>query len=92
MKNEFKLITNFDTTRYRCGLGAGDRIRLKVDIIVKDHRGKVTGTVHRANEVWTVLPGSSCDPKVVRLRQPNGSCHFWDDDESIFQKFEVIPY
>ena len=87
MKSEFKLVTKFDVLEYRCGLKSGDKLSLVVDIVVKDHKGNPTGKVHKAGTTWLVLNGSSDDPGTVRLMQPDGKVHFWDDSPSIFDTF-----
>ncbi len=87
---EWKLITEYDVTSYKCGLVAGDRVRVRKDIVVRDWRGKPTGKVHRAGEVWIVLRGSSDDPGVVWLRQPDGRSHTWDDKPEIWNWFERV--
>ena len=85
---KWKLVTDFAVNEYRCGLHSGDRVRLKSDIIVRDTRGKPTGTVHKKGEIWTVLHGSKDDPGVVRLLQADGRLHFWDDEATIFDQFD----
>ena len=89
-KPEWKLVTEFSVAEYQCGLHAGDNIRLKSDIVVKDVKGRATGTVHKAGEVWTVLRGARDDPSVLRLRQADGETHFWDDDMTVFHQFETL--
>lgn len=90
VKPKYKLVTKYPITNYICGLKAGDRLRLKCDIVVRDYRGKLTGEVHRKGEIWSVLRGAKEKPVVVWLRQPDGKPHTWDDDESIFKTFELI--
>ncbi len=72
---------------YPCGLHAGDRLRLKITLTVKDHEGQPTGDAHEPGEVWTVIAGSLAEPDVVWLRQPDGDPHTWDA-EDIFDSFE----
>jgi hypothetical protein len=90
MKSEWKLIDDYPIKTYSCGLIAGQKVKLKKDIVVEDHAGKVTGIVHKAGEIWEVLSGSKEPPIVVWLRQPDGNRHTWGDDPSIFEHFEVI--
>jgi len=90
MKNEWKLIGEYPIKEYSCGLVAGQKVKLRSDIVVTDHAGNPTGTVHKAGEIWEVLTGSKEPPIVVWLRQPDGKRHTWDDDSSIFEHFEVI--
>ena len=89
-KPEWKLVTDFSVAEYQCGLRAGDHIRLKSDIVVKDVKGRATGIVHKAGEVWTVLCGAKDDPGVLRLQQADGKPHFWDDDMTVFDRFDKI--
>jgi hypothetical protein len=86
-RNKYKLVTEYPIKEYQCGLRVNDRVRLKRDIIVRDHTGKV----YPKGEVWTVLSGSKEKPVAVWFRQANGERHTWDDDQSIFETFEVIP-
>ena len=76
-------------THYRCGLVAGERVRLKKDLPI-ECEGVPTGGVHRAGEEWTVLIGISSDP-VLWFRRPDGDRHTWDDDSaSVAEWFEKI--
>jgi hypothetical protein len=76
-------------THYQCGLVAGQRVRLKKDIVVTC-AGVPTGTVHRAGEEWIVLTGITTDP-VLWFRQPDGERSTWDDDAtSVDEWFEKI--
>ena len=43
--------------QYKYGLTAGDRVRLKKDLVVTDSNGLPTGEVHPAGEEWVVLSG-----------------------------------
>lgn len=88
MKSRFKLVTQFDVEEYRCGLKSGDKLILLKDLVVKNHKGAPTGAVHKAGSTWVVLNGSSHDPGTIRLRQPDGKLHFWDDSPSIFDFFK----
>jgi hypothetical protein len=90
VKPKWKFIDTYDVGEYRCGLKAGDSVRLKRDIHLIDHLGNRTGDVLRAGEIWGILPGATEDPGVVWLRQPDGERHTWDDDPSIFEWFEKI--
>lgn len=89
-KTEWKFISEYPITNYKCGLKAGDRVRLKNEIVITDHKGKPTGKIYPKGEIWTVLNGSKGDPIVVWLQQANGSRHTWDDDLSFFETFEVV--
>ena len=90
VKDEWKFIDEFPVTEYQCGLKAGEKVRIKKAIEIKDHRGRPTGKAHPAGEVWTVLRGTSEKPSVVWLRQADGESHTWDDDDSIFEQFERV--
>jgi hypothetical protein len=89
-KTNLKLVTEYPVIAYKCGLRAGNQVRLKKEIVVRDHKGKPTGTVHRKGEVWLVLRGAKEKPVVVWLRQPNGQTYLSDDDKSIFETFELV--
>ncbi len=89
-KDTYQLITEYPVTNYRCGARAGDRVRLRHDMVVRDHKDKPTGEVHRAGEMWTVLRGTAEEPPVIWLRQPDGDSHVWSDDEDFLQTFEII--
>lgn len=65
-------------THYKCGLVAGQRVRLKKDIVVTCD-DVPTGTVHRAGEEWMVLTSITSDP-VLWFRRPDGERCTWDDD------------
>lgn len=87
---EWKLVTSYSVSTYRCGLRAGDRVALRDNLVVRDHRGEPTGKVYPAGELWQVLKGSKDDTGVVWFRQADGHRHTWDDDPEIFETFEVI--
>ena len=90
-KDKYILVTEYPISEYKCGLKVGDRVRLKKDLIVRDHRNRPTGDVHRKGEVWTVLKGSKEGRIDVWFRQPDGKSHTWDDDAaSINEWFEMI--
>lgn len=74
---------------YPCGLRAGERLRLRRVLFVRDHEGRATGRVHVAGEIWTVAPGAAHEPSIVWLAEPDGSPHTWDDD-AIFADFERV--
>jgi hypothetical protein len=89
-KDTYKLVTEYPITQYRCGARAGDRVRLRREMVVRDHKGKPTKEVHPAGEVWTVLRGTSEEPPVIWLRQPDGKSHTWSDDDDFLQSFEIV--
>jgi len=89
-RDRYRFISNYPIQRYRCGLKAGDRVRLKQHIRVRNHKGRFTGEVYQAGEIWTVLPGAEEEPRVVWFCQANGKRHTWDDDPSIFETFELV--
>lgn len=86
----FRLVSNFGVKVYRCGVRAGSYLRLRHDIPIRDHIGASIGKVLHAGEVWKVLPGSKDDVGTVRLMQPDGKLHTWDDDPTLFETFDVI--
>lgn len=87
---EFRLITQYGVPSYACGLKAGERVRLRKALVIRDASGRPTGEVHPAGEEWTVLTGSAQDPGVVWFLEPNGERHTWDDSYGIFEWLERI--
>jgi hypothetical protein len=87
---QWKIVHKFDVFEYKCGLKIGDKLRLLNDIHIKRKDETPTGEIHLAGGIWEVLAGSSQDPGVVFLRQPDGWKHTWNDDPSIFDFFEKI--
>jgi hypothetical protein len=57
-------------TAYKCGLVAGQHVRLKKDLTITCE-GVPTGSVHHAGEEWVVLTGITTDP-VLWFRRPDG--------------------
>jgi hypothetical protein len=90
MKKQIKFVDKYPVVRYRCGLIAGEKLRLKKDIISRHATGKPTGKVLRSGGIWTVLKGATESPRVLWLRQPDGVTHTWSDDASVFEDFERI--
>jgi len=88
-KSKWKLVTEYPITDYQCGIHAGEKVRLRQELVVRDHRGQPTG-VHRAGEIWTVLSGSAEPPVDVWLRQPDGGRHTWSDDDDFWNWFERV--
>ena len=86
----WKLIDEYPIGEYQCGARAGDRVRLRRDIVTQDHQGKPTGEVYRAGEVWMVLCGSAEPPVDVWLRQADGETHTWSDDGDFWIQFERL--
>lgn len=86
---KFRYHDTYDVGTYHCGLKAGQLLRLRADLPLVDHLGNVTNVI-KAGSTWTVLPGCSTDPGVVWLQEPSGERHTWDDDASIFEKFEIV--
>jgi len=87
---EWKYIDTYDLLEYRCGLRAGDYVRLRRDLAITDWEGHPTGKVYPAGQVWKVLPGASEDPGVVFLLQSDHERCTWDDTQSIYEMFELI--
>lgn len=81
-----KFIKDYPVKIYKCGLKAGDSVRLK-KILRVSGQGRSDTSIHGAGEVWEVCRGM---PGIVWLRQSNGEMHTWDDDKSIFENFELI--
>src|SRR5687768_15138282 len=76
---------------YRCGLAPGDRVRLRKDLLIRDHRNRPTGVVHQQGEIWTVLPDCCSVHHDLWLQQPDGEPHTWDDDSaSVAEWFERV--
>lgn len=88
-KDTYKLVTDYSLHTYPCGLSSGDKLKLKVEIKVKDHKGKHTGEIHRKGEIWVVLSGVPEEPEIIWLKQPNGERHTWDASD-IFETFKLI--
>ena len=88
-KPKWQLIGDYPVTDYKCGARAGDRVRLRRDIVI-EQGGKPTGKVLRAGEIWSVISGSAVPPLDVWLRDPNGERHTWDDDADFWTWFERV--
>jgi len=88
--DEYRAVPASERTllKYPCGLKAGDRLRLKSDLTIRDHDGRPTGERIAAGTIWTVLAGHPNEPSVVWLREPGGAEHTWD--ESVLEAFEPI--
>src|SRR5690349_15306364 len=89
-KDKWQLISADSVTEYKCRARAGERVRLRKDIVVCDHRGEPTGDVHRAGEIWLITKGSAVPPLDVWLRQPDGRAHTWSDDDDFWEWFEKV--
>ena len=89
-KKKFTLVTSYPIKKYKCGLKSGDRVILKKDLIIRDQRNRPTGFVHKAGEIWTVLPGSKQPPIDVWFRRPDGERHTWTDEPEIFDWFDKV--
>jgi hypothetical protein len=89
-RKKWRLVTDYNVTHYQCGLTAGDHVLLRHDIIIRDRNEVPTGEIYHAGEIWMVLHGSSDDPGVVWLRQPDNQRHTWTDDETIYDTFERV--
>lgn len=51
------LVTDYPVARYEYGLTVGDRVRLKNDLIAREHRNLPTEKNHRKGEIRIVLRG-----------------------------------
>ncbi len=89
-RSKWKLIGNYPVRDYKCGARAGDRVRLRQDLVICDHKGKPTGAVHREGEVWCVLSGSVEPPVDIWLRRPDGDRQTWTDDDDFWKWFEKV--
>ena len=87
---DFRLVEH-DLRQYPSGLRVGDTVRLRCDIVVRDHHDRPTGKVHRAGEIWTIDTGVSGEPHVIWLIQADGDRHTWDYDQTFHETFEVLP-
>ena len=76
----YHAVTNYPVEQYRCGVRAGDRVRLRRDI-----------GAHPSGEIWSVLRGAAEEPIVVWLLQADGETHTWGDDEDFLATFEILP-
>lgn len=85
---KYKLPAEYPVMEYRCGLKAGDRVKLVHDIVITDDYGLPTGVVYAKGEIWTVQPGAQNEPVAVWFRRADGKLHTWDDDKSIFKTFK----
>jgi hypothetical protein len=75
---------------YKCGLIAGQFVKLRKDLAIHNHEGEPTGEIYQKGEVWQVLPGVLSDP-VVWFGCPDGHRHTWDDEAAIVSGwFEVV--
>lgn len=90
-KPKWKLISEFPVIAYRRGARAGEPVRLRRELAIRDHLGNLTGKVYPAGEIWTVLRGTAEEPKVLWLRQPDGAKHTWDDTDDFWNWFERLP-
>ena len=81
--------------RYKCGLAPGTKLRLTKPLETRRMDGTAIAT-DIPGLIWQVLaPGyemvsQEWNDAIVWLREPNGRDHTWDDDETIFEYFEVI--
>lgn len=89
-QDEYVPVTSFTVQVYRCGLKAGDRLRLTKALAALDETGAPTGLTHEVGQLWTVLTGTVEDPEALWLEQPDGEFHSWSDDRSIFEYFEKM--
>jgi hypothetical protein len=87
-QDEYVPISVFTIDEYRCGLRAGDRLRLYRALPGNDERSLPDDSVREIGGVWTVLTGSPQDPEALWLSQPDGRLHSWSDDASIFDCFQ----
>lgn len=86
---KWKFIVRPVIEKYKCGLNAGDRLQLKVDLKVKDNKGRVV-CIERKGGIWSVIAGVTGGDRIIWLLQPDGAEHTWDDDDSIFDTFQIV--
>jgi hypothetical protein len=90
-KHKWKFINDYPITNYKCGLKAGDIVRLKKDLIEMDFKNRPTGEIRSKGEIWTVIPGADDGRVDVWFLQSDGERRTWDDDRtSIAEWFEVV--
>jgi 2-C-methyl-D-erythritol 4-phosphate cytidylyltransferase len=88
-KAEWKLVTSYPVTKYKCGAKAGDKISLRNNLPIRTIRGEIIHT-HFAGEIWTVLSGTKEKPPVIWLRKSDGSRCIWSDDQDFLNQFEIL--
>lgn len=89
-ESEWKLVVRGDVQTYQCGLCVDDIVRLREDLVIRDHNGAPTGKVCLSGETWLVLPGSTDDPGIVWFRQEDGELHTWTDTSDLWKHFERL--
>jgi len=87
--DDWKIVTEYSLKTYPCGLRAGDRLRLRKELIQRFHDGRPTGKSYACGTIFEVLSGVGDEPDVIWMRQPDGNRHTWDD-ASIFEWFEIV--
>lgn len=86
--DNWRLITEYNVEKYKCGLHAGNRVRLIKDLDIT--RGKKLLYIRPKGQIWTVLAGSEDDPGTIWFLRPDGERHTWPDEQSVFEYFEVV--
>ena len=89
-KYRWKLIGEYPVMEYRCGIRAGERVRLRQELVVRDSTGRALSPSHKAGEIWTVLSGSVEPPVDVWLQRPDGDRHTWADNNEFWNWFERV--
>lgn len=89
-KDTYKLVTEFPISEYRCGARAGERVRLRRELAVRNSHNRPTGKTHAVGEIWTVVRGAAKDLRVLWLHEPDGTSHTWDDDQGFWDWFERV--
>lgn len=74
--DEFIPVATFTITNYKCGLRAGDTLKLLKNI-----------EEYKAGDVFTVLTGAEEDPDCLWTLDPTRKTCEWDDDVSIYELF-----
>jgi hypothetical protein len=89
-KLKWQLIGEYPITEYQCGARAGDQVKLRRDLVIRDHKGMPTGELHREGEICAVVNGCAVPPLDVWLKWPDGERHTWSDNDGFWEWFERI--
>ena len=87
-KSKWKLVEHFPITEYECGACAGDRVCLKLELVIRDGHGQPTGKVYPRGDIWTVVRGAKENPRVLWLRASDDTSHTWEDSDLFWIWFE----
>jgi hypothetical protein len=90
-KLKWKLVEAYPITKYRCGARAGDLVRLRRKLVIRDVLNRPTGKVFAKGTIWSVTRGAKEEPRVLWLRDPDGHAATWDNSEKFWKWFEKVP-